>query len=139
MAINDKPSAVVSFNAVPEDAADPDVKVYVNGELVESGGGGSGDLSIATVTIGADSDTGTLGGSFVYKKEYEIYENDGSAGYIDAAAEQEYEIILYKGVAYVDLGESEYTSLSGDVTYDADNNVLVVTGDCSITLSTNLG
>lgn len=35
------PSAVVAFENVPDDAADPVVDVYVNGEKVSSGGGGA--------------------------------------------------------------------------------------------------
>jgi len=35
------PSAVVAFENVPADAADPVVDVYVNGEKVSSGGGGT--------------------------------------------------------------------------------------------------
>ena len=35
-----KPSGILNFENVPAGADDPDVKVYVNGELVETGGGG---------------------------------------------------------------------------------------------------
>ena len=45
------PSAVVAFENVPADAADPVVDVYVNGEKVDSGGGGGG---ITIFEIGSD-------------------------------------------------------------------------------------
>ena len=44
-----KPKGVLSFWNVPADADDPDIKVYVNGALVE--GSSSSDISIATITI----------------------------------------------------------------------------------------
>lgn len=49
-----KPSGVLNFENVPNDAGDPDVKVYVNGDLVESGGGGSSIGKYATVTLECD-------------------------------------------------------------------------------------
>ena len=46
-----KPSGVLNFENVPADAGDPDVKVYVNGDLVETGGGGSGIPIVKTATV----------------------------------------------------------------------------------------
>ena len=121
------PSAVVSFNAVPEDAADPDVKIYVNGELVESGGGSS-DITTATVKLSNDSSSGYISMPLCY--DLEGY--TGLYGLGPVAADGEYTVALYKGAAYINVitGTDVLSVVSGDA--ELDENAIKVTGDCVI-------
>lgn len=125
------PSAVVSFNAVPEDAADPDVKVYVNGELVESGGGGGGDLSTCKVTFDADSSTGSL--------KLPNYIEDCATGSFSVSANSEANAILYKGAAIIEKTNPAdiLTVVSGSAEVNDDGTVSV-TGDCVINYTSEI-
>lgn len=128
------PSAVVSFNAVPEDAADPDVKVYVNGELIESGGGGGGgDLSTAIVTLTIAE------GCSCFLPYCNDGNNDPEAVAADTIAyySGEYNVVLYKGEALLSANDlSVVSAVSGDAEQDATYTRFVhITGDCSITIA----
>ena len=91
-------------------------KVTVNVE----GGGGSSDLTTATITLNSDYE---LYGCFVSNDGYSYSSAGGGAGSFD--------IILYKGKAllYVD---GTVQSTSGDIEYDSDFDGYFVTGDCTI-------
>lgn len=122
-----KPSGIVSFYNVPADAEDPDVKVYVNNELVESGGGGSSDLSFCNLTIGEDFDRTPISLTLPYLSDLEGSEALVVGTQFNTGV---YKIPLYKGVC---VGSAAYTSITatGDVVYDG--GALIITGDCEIT------
>lgn len=126
------PSAVVSFNAVPEDAADPDVKVYVNGELVESGGGGGGDLSACKITFDAESGSGYVDVAYFIEIPDGPY---GTSGKFRVTANAVADAILFKGKCYVEKKNvlDTITVVSGSAV-DADG-MIEVSGDCVLNYS----
>lgn len=100
------PSAVVAFENVPEDAADPVVDVYVNGEKVDTGGGGGGDITV--FEIGSDMKCNVsvnelraalLAGMVVFKDNYQ---------------DADYAL----GIEAVDAGENPYVRIIGTVIWD---------------------
>lgn len=116
-----KPSGILSFWQVPEDAGDPDIKVYVNGELVETGGGSS-DFTTCTVT---PKDKGLYA-------EIPIIANDvltmsDPDGVLSA------EVPLYKGTLVMNFPNAYFeVDVSGNATYDSGTGELVITGDCQL-------
>lgn len=132
-----KPSGIVSFYNVPEDAGDPDVKVYVNNELVESGGGGGdGDFTTATITLAnPDNEETHMRGYYPIVDESKGIVlsriNIGGNDVTCLANNASYTVPLYKG-KYTGIGLSlEEMEISGDAEYDGE--YLTVTGDCTIT------
>lgn len=135
-----KPSGILNFENVPQDAGDPDVKVYVNGELVETGGGGKSDFTVANVSIGAD----TMIQLCVLTDPSELYSLPAGTlptvitDYVDAE-EGTYSVPLYKGHAIIIcLRESlDDVETSGDIEHinepGSDAFLFDVTGDCSVT------
>lgn len=69
------PHAVVSFENVPADAADPVVDIYVNNEKVSSGGGGGGADFVRVIPLIEDD------GYFV--PEETLTYRDVNVGFID--------------------------------------------------------
>ena len=124
------PSGILSFVAVPDDAGDADVKVYVNGELVESGGGGDSDFAIAKWTntianlkiVGCFIDEETIAPTTM-STEFDV----GS-----------YDLAMYKGsgVCYMDPSGVEYVEFTGDAEVDVDGTI-TYTGDFTISLKGN--
>ena len=123
-----KPSGIVSFYNVPDDAGDPDVKVYVNNELVETGGGGESDFTTCEVTF-----TNTAA-SYVYIPELVDTEPAALATFGEKAAGV-YTIALYKGMAVIKTG-AIVDDTSGLIQEDDENTGrYIITGDCSITFA----
>lgn len=120
-----KPSGIVSFYNVPADAEDPDVKVYVNNELVESGGGGSSDLSICTMTIGENYDRNYV---LISIPEASDLYNESSVG--KSYNTGTYNVILYKGQCIGELG-TEGAVVTGNATVDEYGSV-TITGDFEV-------
>ena len=119
-----KPSGIVSFYNVPDDAGEPDVKVYVNNELVETGGGGGGDFSTCTVTPGANGITVNMP---VVDEENNTLSLQGIL--FDPAT-----VVLYKGSLVIPVPLKLVVIDSGDAVYDSDNEIVTITGDCQLSI-----
>lgn len=98
------------------------------------GGGGSSDFSIAHVTlINTSQDkfynyvTVTVDGDYI-----ETYEN-----VVDYSQSITIDVVLYKGNQYMSAWEwddSIAPVITGDITYDSEENLFIITGDGSISL-----
>lgn len=125
-----KPSGILNFENVPADADDPDVKVYVNGELVETGGGDSSDFTTAVVT----SDDTTYQISMLAPVAMD--EEGMSASFVIETLDigASITVILYKGYAVipVNLSDDDTLDVTGDGVYNEDTKMLFVTGNCTI-------
>ena len=115
-----KPSGIVSFYNVPDDAGDPDVKVYVNNELVETGGGGSDDLTAAKLTVNIPQNNAKGFGTIATVYAACINGNE-TTSYYEIQQDDEtvtVDIVLYKGAAYVEIDTASYSgaTVSGDIT-----------------------
>lgn len=104
---------------------------FIDEGLAESyGGGGGGDFSIATMTISVGADNSlTVRGALAVEQggvgasiAGDQYTESGTA-----------EIILYKGMAVVELSTNDTIDVSGAIEFM--NDSYVVTGDCTVTVS----
>lgn len=118
-----KPSGIVSFYNVPADAEDPDVKVYVNNELVETGGGGGGDFSTCTVTPGANGITVSL----------PVVDEENNTLSLQGLFDPE-KVVLYKGSLVIPVPMKLVVIDSGDAVYDSENEIVTITGDCQLSI-----
>lgn len=95
------------------------------------GGGGSSDFSTAEVTItqgDANSDAGSISVIRVQGDDiYEIALSGESPGV--------FTIVLYKGHYYISADSYTVKSVSGNVTFDAENEEIDITGDCTLVLN----
>lgn len=119
-----KPSGIVSFYNVPADAGDPDVKVYVNNELFETGGGSS-DFTTCMVTPGSR-------GIDVSLPVVDEENNTISMGFPSEAVK----VVLYKGSIKIPVAYLDVTIDSGDAVYDSGNDIVTITGDCTLSIYT---
>ena len=102
---------------------------------IANGGGGECDFSTAEVTI-------VTGNEMVYYITMASVVDDESLGkFLEAvhgiSGDSTIYITmpLYGGQALVYLDELYTITTSGDATYDADASMIIVTGDCTITIS----
>lgn len=122
------------------DLATDEVKkaVIIDADDVETPicGGGGGDFTTAKLTV---TNTDILGSLTVYCTNI-----DGgmSNPFIHAHANEPetFDIILYKDKAVIDVDTAtiQVVSYSGDIHLEGDPEYLVATGDCSITIKSNL-
>ena len=126
------PSGVFNYTQVPDDAGDADIKVYVNGEEVSSGGGGSSDFSTAKVTIiNNDANGINLYAAVVGENYMDCTDSVGGS------ASKEINIALYKGKAFAILRTAggslidEDIETTGDI--DFDDGDITITGNGTIT------
>lgn len=93
-------------------------------------GGGGGDLTVANVTVTViGQHYADLMGSCCYTEDDEYY----SSAFLDQEVNK---VILYKGNAMVFVNNLEGTiSVSGNAVYDESSETIMVTGDCTITIS----
>ena len=139
-----KPSGVLNFENVPADAGDPDVKVYVNGDLVESGGGGASIGKFVTVNLICDDtydevyvpcNTQYPAGDVVCWGIQYLTVTDGKAKVLllDGAADDAtllYSITAMKGEFYYDG-----TPVSATGGCEIVDNQVLVTDDGTVTLT----
>ena len=94
-------------------------------------GGGGGDLSVANVTVTAiGGHYADLNGCCCYTENDENY----SDAYLDYEVVNK--VILYKGSAMVYVSNRKGTiTVSGDAVYNESSETIMVTGDCTITVS----
>ena len=89
-------------------------------------GGGSGDFSIAKMTV--------TGGNDINDTFTTIYEEGGIAGIMTENMTyftgETYNIPLYKGLYGQSV--SDHVNVTGNATYDSENRFLTVTGDFTI-------
>lgn len=97
--------------------------------------GGDCDFSFATVTLQAI--TNKMEGSLyqiISIGGVDMVSNDDVIHYVGSGAEVYPNVILYEGRGYIWLeNDPSQVTLSGDVTYDEDLQMYVVTGDCTLT------
>lgn len=126
-----KPSGVLNFENVPADASDPDVKVYVNGEEVSSGGGSS-DYTTATINIVSKAMQSNYVGLPVVVEDAETFTGSFAVSY--AANGSEFKVILYKGRAYFDpnFNLEDLVSTPANVKLDADVDMYYLDGDATL-------
>ena len=117
------PSGILSFWQVPEDAGDPDIKVYVNGELVETGGGG-GDFSTCTVTPGSNGITVNM----------PVVDEENNTLSLQGILFDPAKVVLYKGSLVIPVPLKLVVVDSGDAVYDSDNEIVTITGDCQLSI-----
>lgn len=110
----------VTENGTYETSGEMYNKVTVNVE----GGGGSSDFSTAEVTLTNETPFGLT-----------LAHIDNTTGISPHMAQSgEYEVVLYKGKAEgVFMSPSGNLSVTGNITYN--DGELVITGDCTITIS----
>lgn len=89
----------------------------------ENPGGGGGDFSTAEVTV-----NNSIGGILITVPA--IY-NEIAVPFITDAPS--FTVILYKGTAVMG-GNPSIGSVGGDITYVEDDDIYLITGDCTITL-----
>ena len=101
-------------------------------------GGGSSDFSTAEITFINNNATYRMA-TFPTVGVVDYSEIPSTVAYscnIPKNTTRTYTVILYKGVGYVSLHESYAKELEGDVEqYEDFANVLVVTGDCTVTFT----
>lgn len=113
-------------------------KLIKDGVVIsEGGGGGSSDLSIAKVTvILTENSTSDFYGPSVVR----VGANPGSIGELELGTEEgEFNIVLYKGLYSTSTNTDTFVSVSGNATYEVDEEYgdveISITGDCTITLN----
>ena len=129
---------------ITENGNDIDIAQYATADVNVSGGGGSSDFITAKLTV-------------INNKEWHIQAADCPVALVEdemlfggfsvnASSQSVFDVIIYKGYAHIfemvtgvsldtpiDL-ETE-ASLSGNATYNAEDEVIEITGDCTITIS----
>lgn len=107
---------------------------YIDGEYVEFGGGGSGPVSIATLTVINNTDSTY---QFIGPSGFTNEETEYSAAVVDInifPGENLIDMLLYNGKCVLYTGETEPSSTSGNIEADTSTS-FIITGDCSLTIS----
>lgn len=113
-------------------------KTYTNGDWADAEGGGGGDFNTAEVTVkgtnGENSfylyiyndDTGNFPAIFCTEDHFSdsAYTTDGTPTTYT---------LMYTGDSVTITVGNAYTSSTGDVVYNEDDNTVTISGDCSIT------
>lgn len=92
------------------------------------GGGGSSDFSTAKVTLNSSAQLPPL----IYIGWVNRHTDPGIVPAI-SGENGTYDVILYKGVAYGIFNTASSVSITGSAEYD--DGDLIITGDCTITVS----
>ena len=96
-------------------------------------GGGSSDFRTAQVTF-VNNTSDPI--SSIYVCVYDAPFSAAVAGNVFSTGSVDYNVPLYKGVCYWAVTDSSVNvSVSGDVEWDSENGGLLITGDCTITIS----
>ena len=108
-------------------------------QYAHGGGGGGGDLTIAQVTITYDHEDTENAGIMLPRVE-EAYppvvpEATSDATSIDFTPDSPVPVILYKGKCTTGYFGTGTVTTSGNATYTSENKEIIITGDCSITIS----
>ena len=117
---------------ITENGTDIDIAQYATADVAVEGGGG-GDFSTAEVTV---TDLGLYHIAASHVLVDEEYGLEGSSGDIfsSGTSPETFTIILYKGKGYL-ATNAPVQSMSGNITYDEDLELYVVTGNGAITIS----
>ena len=113
---------------ITENGEGIDVADYAYADVNVSGGGG-GDLSTAQVTIIGTVSGGNLCSAIAVIPDYNI---EGTMPFLSNLPSP-ISVVLYKGKAYYQPDSVQ--SVSGNIEYDSDLQMYVITGDCTITFS----
>lgn len=94
-------------------------------------GGGGGDLTVVNVTVTQIGEHyADLSGCCCYTEDDENY----SVAFLDYEVVNK--VILYKGSAMVNVNNRQGTiTVSGNAVYNESSETIMVTGDCTITIS----
>lgn len=92
------------------------------------GGGGSSDFSTAQVTAAIAGD---------YMQIPFVYDEGGEAGIVSTGITESgtYSVPIYKGMLVGSIDATRTVNVSGNAEYDQSNHVIIITGDCTITIS----
>lgn len=109
--------------------------------IASGGGGGSSDFSTAEVTVIANSGSGGValtGGINGYSEGFAFIRNGdpkmlASFFGVQAGASDTAQALLVEGYAEYELEMGMNVSVTGDCTYDDEEGVFAITGDCTIT------
>ena len=99
--------------------------------VASSGGGGSSDFSVATVTIVNTGDPESVYIANAYDEEgfsssmYDVYLEEETT---------EFQAVLYKGSAYLSIQHGEILSVTGDATWEEGASYVIVQGNCEISV-----
>lgn len=103
--------------------------------LKDTASGGSGDFSIAMLTV-------ENGSSLVIPlPTLWIDPSNDREGTIPVSlgiGSSPFPIVLYKGKAYLPFTEGSIKSVSGAIAYDQSTGTWIMTGDCTVTLETEV-
>ena len=106
---------------------------YIDGEYVEFGGGGSGPVSVATMTVlNTTDDTYQFSGPSGFTNE----ETEFSAAVSEInifPGENLIDMLLYNGKCMLNTLDVEPSSTSGNIESDTSTS-FIITGDCSLTI-----
>lgn len=130
----DNETIMTAFVTTDEDAGDvlPELSDGVYGGIGYGpmgpdweplGGGGSGDFTIAEVTFA----TAASGIAIA------VIDEDGSAVLAYATEGSTHNAILYKGTQVVFVDDIDDWEVSGNATIDAEEDTIIITGNCTIT------
>jgi hypothetical protein len=110
-----------------------DGTAYTSVTVNVEGGGGSSDFSTATLTLVGFTNEHVTCARVLENAEYGLQGTFGDASV--GADGTQIEVILYKGVAYFAVGGLGTKTPSGNITFDSDLDMFVMTGDGTITIS----
>ena len=114
---------------------------WVNGDIItatklnniEQGianaGGGSSDYSTATVTIISNNKNAELFGFYIDG------DDNCTPDFLVTRVDGTLTAVMYKGAMYGGIQTDWQVSVSGSITYDSEYGDIIITGDCTITLS----
>jgi hypothetical protein len=112
-------------------------EVYQSGNWVEvGGGGGGGDFKTVNVTVTADGYTQLYTGNDGETYDSMFVDNDGfHVGVTIMEDPVSTKLVMFGNSAACTL-YGDFVSATGDASWDSENYVLTITGDCSIVLHT---
>lgn len=112
-------------------------EVYQSGNWVEvGGGGGGGDYKTVNVTVTADGYTEIYPGQYLSDYDAVFLKESGFGTGITIMEDPVTAKLMMFGDSAACTIYGEFVSATGGASWDADNQVLTITGDCTVTLRT---
>lgn len=131
---SDAPTGTIE---ITENGEGIDVSSYAYADVNVSGGGSS-DFTTCTVTVLDSQNNSSVCKGLPVVLEDDEYNLHGIATSDDYYPSSPYTIPLYKGKAYI-LDPGKIDSYSGNITFDQDALTYIITGDCTIVVSSGGG
>lgn len=108
-------------------------------DIVEAGGGGSGDFSTCNVTVQLTGtyDSIALNIPYIYEDSTD-FTGLSSQYVVNNGEPQSVEVVLYKNCAFAyPVAGNSSISTTGSITYDDEEDAIIIQGDGTITISHN--